>query len=52
MDSTVDGTNPGPVIEEAFLVDRMEFWGRFTRFVTGSAVAIAVLLVLMAIFLG
>ncbi len=51
MDTTVDGTQSGPAIEEAFVADRLAFWGQFTHFVTGGAIAVAVLLVLMAIFL-
>jgi hypothetical protein len=52
MDNTATTTPTAPVIEEAFLADRMAFWGRFTSFITGGGIAIAVLLILMAIFLG
>jgi hypothetical protein len=52
MDHTATTTPDAPVIEEAFFADRMAFWGRFTRFITGGGIAIAVLLVLMALFLG
>jgi hypothetical protein len=52
MDNTATTTPNAPVIEQAFFADRMAFWGRFTRFVTGGAIAIAVLLILMAFFLG
>jgi hypothetical protein len=51
MDTTVDGNQPGPAIEEAFVADRLAFWGHFTSFVTGGAVAVAILLILMAFFL-
>ncbi len=37
---------------EAFVADRQAFWGSFTRFVTMGTVAIVVLLILMAFFLG
>lgn len=40
-----------PLTEEAFLADRQGFWNSFTAFVTGSAIAVAVLLILMALFL-
>lgn len=51
MDTTADSTTPVPTITDAFLADRMAFWGRFTKFVTYGAIAIALLLVVMAIFL-
>jgi hypothetical protein len=51
MDTIIDGSAPTSAIDEAFLADRQAFWGRFTGFVTYGAIAIAVLLVLMAIFL-
>ena len=41
----------GPNIAEAFVADRQAFWGSFTHFITMGACAIAVLLILMAIFL-
>ena len=40
-----------PVTEDAFLADRQAFWNSFTSFTTGSVIAIAVLLILMALFL-
>jgi hypothetical protein len=40
-----------PVTEEAFVADRQKFWRLFTGFVAGNAAAIALLLILMAIFL-
>lgn len=43
--------NPPPVTNEAFLADRMRFWEGFTGATTGTCVALAVLLVLMAYFL-
>ena len=51
METTADSTTPVPAITDAFVADRMAFWGRFTKFVTYGAIAIAVLLVLMALFL-
>jgi hypothetical protein len=51
MDHTA-ATPTAPVIEEAFYADRLAFWGRFTSFVTGGGIAIAVLLILLAVFLG
>ena len=36
---------------DAFLADRMHFWGAFTSFATGAVISIVVLLILMAIFL-
>ncbi len=46
------GTEPGPAIDDAFVADRQAFWGSFTRFVTMGAIAVVVLLILMAFFLG
>jgi hypothetical protein len=40
-----------PVTEEAFLADRQNFWNGFTAFTTGSVMAVAVILILMALFL-
>ena len=51
METTVAATQPAPQMEDAFLADRMAFWGSFTGFVKYGAIAIAVLLVLMAFFL-
>ena len=51
MQTTVDASTPGPAIEEAFVADRMAFWGWFTSFVMGGGIAIAVLLALLAFFL-
>ena len=51
MDTSIDGTNTGPAIDDAFVADRMAFWGRFTRFVTFGAIGIAILLILLAFFL-
>jgi hypothetical protein len=45
----VSGTPP--VTEEAFLADRQNFWNDFTIFTTGSVIAVAVILILMALFL-
>ena len=45
-------TEPGPAAIDAFVADRQAFWGSFTSFVTMAAVAIVILLVLMAFFLG
>ena len=44
-------TTMQPVSEEAFTADRKHFLHGFTTFVTLAASAIAVLLILMAIFL-
>lgn len=51
MNTTADTAPAVPAITDAFVADRLAFWGRFTKFVTYGAIAIAVLLVLMAIFL-
>ena len=40
-----------PLTPDAFIADRQRFWDSFTRFVVTSAISIAVLLVLLAIFL-
>ena len=40
-----------PITEEAFLADRQSFWNSFTAFVVGSAITVAVVLILMALFL-
>ena len=40
-----------PVTEAAFLADRQNFWNGFTMFTTGSVIAVAVILILMALFL-
>jgi hypothetical protein len=44
-------TDHSPEVLDAFVADRQAFWGRFTRFVTFGATAIAVLLILLTIFL-
>ncbi len=41
----------GAETPEAFVADRQQFWVSFTHFVMGSAIGIAILLILMAIFL-
>jgi hypothetical protein len=41
----------GPVTEEALIAERQRFWGGFTTATFGVVVAIAILLILMAIFL-
>ena len=57
MTPTVTSTAPetmsesGPHITEAFVADRQAFWGGFTHYVAMAAGAIAVLLILMAVFL-
>ncbi len=43
---------PGPAAIDAFVADRQAFWGSFTNFVTMAAIAVVVLLILMAFFLG
>ena len=40
-----------PITEEAFLADRQSFWNGFTTFTAGSVIAMAVILILMALFL-
>jgi hypothetical protein len=40
-----------PITEEAFLADRQSFWNSFTSFTIGSVIAVAVILILMALFL-
>ena len=50
--TTTTITEPGPSAIDAFVADRQAFWGSFTSFVTMAAVAIVVLLILMAFFLG
>ncbi len=49
---TTTVAEPGPAVTEAFMADRQAFWGSFTRFVTMGALAIVVLLILLAYFLG
>ncbi len=49
---TVTITEPSASAVDAFVADRQAFWGSFTSFVTMAASGIAVLLILMAIFLG
>ena len=49
--TTTTITEPGPNAIDAFVADRQAFWGSFTSFVTLAASALAVLLILMAIFL-
>ncbi len=52
MAQTPTNTTPLPAVtEDAFLADRQAFWGTFTGFTTGAAIAIVVLLVLMVVFL-
>lgn len=41
----------GPMTTEAFVADRQHFWTGFTRLATYCAGAVALILVLMAIFL-
>jgi Bacterial aa3 type cytochrome c oxidase subunit IV len=49
--TTISDSQPSPVLVEAFIADRQAFWGSFTHFVTGGAIAVVVLLILMAFFL-
>ncbi len=49
--ATTPDTQDSPEITQAFVADHQRFWGSFTTFLTGGAIAVAVLLVLMAIFL-
>ncbi len=41
----------GPETEEAFLADRMKFWGGFINASVGTAVFVILLLIGMAVFL-
>jgi hypothetical protein len=43
--------SPAPVTEEAFLADRQRFWASLCSATTGTVIALAVLLALMAFFL-
>ena len=45
-------TAPGPDVANAFVADRQAFWGSFTHFVTLATGGVAVLLILLAFFLG
>ncbi len=47
----VPQTETAPDISQAFVADRQSFWGSFTTFVTGGAIAVTVLLIAMAYFL-
>lgn len=38
----------GPTTVEAFLADRMAFWGRFTHFIVAGVIAVIVLLLFLA----
>ncbi|MEJ1976134.1 MAG: hypothetical protein WDN49_08570 [Acetobacteraceae bacterium] len=49
--TTLSDSEPSPTSVEAFTADRQAFWGSFTSFVTGAAIAVAVLLAAMAFFL-
>jgi len=40
-----------PLTPDAFLADRMRFWGEFTHFVLVCVVGVVVLLILLAFFL-
>ena len=41
----------GPETQEAFLADRMKFWGGFTKSTVGTVVFLVLLLVGMGVFL-
>lgn len=41
----------GPETQEAFLADRMKFWGGFTSATAGTAGFVVLLLIAMGIFL-
>ncbi len=41
----------GPTSEEALLAERQRFWNGFTSATMGAVIAVALLLILMAIFL-
>jgi hypothetical protein len=46
-----DTTSAVPVTEESLIAERQRFWNGFTSATFGAVVAIAILLILMAIFL-
>jgi hypothetical protein len=39
-------------ITQSFIVDRQAFWGRFTSFTTGAAIAVAALLIGLWLFVA
>jgi hypothetical protein len=41
----------GPETQEAFLADRMKFWGGFTSATAGTVIFVILLLVAMGVFL-
>lgn len=41
----------GPETQEAFLADRMKFWGGFTSTAVGTTIFLILLLVAMGVFL-
>lgn len=51
MSQAASATNLAPVTDDAFLADRQRFWGSFSHFVLGCVIALAIMLILMAIFL-
>ena len=51
LSTTPDRRVAGPTTTEAFIADRMVFWGTFTRFVLFGVIGVVVLLILMTIFL-
>ncbi len=46
-----DTPTTAPVTFDALMAERQAFWGSFTSFTTGATIAVAVLVILMAIFL-
>ena len=51
MAETAAASPAAPLTTEAFLADRMNFWGRFTHFAATIVVLIVIGLILMAFFL-
>ena len=41
----------GPETQEAFLADRLKFWGGFTNATTGTTIFVILLLIAMGVFL-
>lgn len=49
---TVATHGSGPTTPEAFIADRQIFWARFTHFIVYSAVAAALVLIGLAVFVA
>lgn len=48
QNSHVTTDSVGPTTVEGYLADRQHFWLRFTRFIMGAVVVVAVVLILLA----